>query len=91
MEAYRSNALIHALFVRQVGAGAGRGAGQARRQRVLTRCAAARPQEHDECVKLIDAVLKDTGGACEYAIHVKALIERHRGERPAGDRGWGVA
>ncbi|GBF89419.1 hypothetical protein Rsub_01991 [Raphidocelis subcapitata] len=52
MEASRSNALIHQLYVRQ---------------------------EYDECLKLVDSVLAETGGQCEHAIYVKALIERHRG------------
>lgn len=38
-------------------------------------------QDYEECLKLIESVLEESGGQCEYAIHVKALIERHRGEQ----------
>eukprot|EP00742_Colponemidia_sp_Colp-10_P004412 GILJ01004709.1.p1 GENE.GILJ01004709.1~~GILJ01004709.1.p1 ORF type:complete len:470 (-),score=67.56 GILJ01004709.1:204-1574(-) len=37
-------------------------------------------QEFDECMKVIDDQLKETKGMCEYAIYVKALIERQRGK-----------
>lgn len=36
-------------------------------------------QEFDECTKLVDSVLLESGNQCEYAIYVKALIERQRG------------
>ncbi len=36
-------------------------------------------QEFDECLKLIDTVLEETEGLCEYALYVKALIKRQRG------------
>mmetsp|Transcript_33762 Transcript_33762/g.60952 ORF Transcript_33762/g.60952 Transcript_33762/m.60952 type:complete len:408 (-) Transcript_33762:680-1903(-) len=37
-------------------------------------------QEFTECLKQIETVLKETNGLCEYAIHVKALIQRQRGQ-----------
>lgn len=36
-------------------------------------------EDHDECLKLIDDVLKDCDNLCEYALFVKALIKRQRG------------
>jgi len=36
-------------------------------------------QEYDDCLKLIDAVLKDCRGQSEYPIFVKALIKRQQG------------
>ncbi|KAI8467023.1 MAG: Bardet-Biedl syndrome protein 4 [Monoraphidium minutum] len=36
-------------------------------------------QEYDDCTKLVDSVLEETENQCEYAIYVKALIERQRG------------
>jgi hypothetical protein len=38
-------------------------------------------QQFEECTALIDKVLADSSGRCEYALHVKALIARQRGER----------
>ena len=51
----------------------------------------AAAQEFEECLKLIEQVLEDTDGLCEYAIYVKALIRRQRGKgwgwSPSGDNG----
>lgn len=37
-------------------------------------------QELEECVKLIDQVLEETDGICEYALYTKALIKRQKGQ-----------
>jgi len=37
-------------------------------------------QEFDEAVRLIEQVLEETEGLCEFAIYVKALIKRQRGQ-----------
>lgn len=39
------------------------------------------PQEYEECLKQIEKVLEETDGLCEYAVYVKGLIMRQRGER----------
>jgi hypothetical protein len=41
------------------------------------------PQDFDECLKLIEQVLQETDGLCEFALYVKALIKRQRGEQLA--------
>ena len=37
-------------------------------------------KDYVECETLIDSQLKETGGNCEYALYVKGLVLRHRGE-----------
>merc|ERR1712086_707745 len=37
-------------------------------------------EDHEECLKLIDEVLKECENLCEYALFVKALIKRQRGQ-----------
>jgi Bardet-Biedl syndrome 4 protein len=37
-------------------------------------------QEHKECLAVIEEVLGEFGGLCEYPIYVKALIKRHEGK-----------
>lgn len=37
-------------------------------------------KDHDDCLKLIDDILKDCDDLCEYALFVKALIKRQRGQ-----------
>lgn len=41
-------------------------------------------QELDECLKLIEVVLEETEGLCEFALYVKALIKRQRGQWDPG-------
>uniref|UniRef100_A0A7R9VKW0 Uncharacterized protein n=1 Tax=Chlamydomonas euryale TaxID=1486919 RepID=A0A7R9VKW0_9CHLO len=36
-------------------------------------------QEFDDCLKLIERVLRETDNLCEYALFTKALIQRQRG------------
>ena len=36
-------------------------------------------QDFPSCLRVIDSVLSDTGGQCEYAIYTKALIKRQQG------------
>jgi len=36
--------------------------------------------EYEDCLKLIEASLKETRGQCEYPIYVKALIRRQQGK-----------
>jgi hypothetical protein len=38
------------------------------------------PQEFDECSKIIDQALENSQGKSEYALYVKALIERQQGD-----------
>jgi hypothetical protein len=75
MEEKRSNAHIHSLYVRQV-RGLAKAAGLTEAFDRARLCG----QEHDECLKLVDKVLAETDNRCEYAIYVKGLIERQRGE-----------
>lgn len=37
------------------------------------------PQQFEPCTALIEKVLSDSSGRCEYALHVKALIARQKG------------
>jgi hypothetical protein len=37
-------------------------------------------QQFEECTCLIDRILASTSGSSEYAVYVKALIQRQRGE-----------
>jgi len=38
-------------------------------------------QQFEECTALVDKALAQSNGRCEYALHVKALIARQRGEK----------
>ena len=39
-------------------------------------------QNFDECLKLVEQVLQHSNGTAEYALQIKALIQRQQGERP---------
>lgn len=80
MEGSKSNSVIHQLYVRQV-LGQGIGClGDLTFEQHLTK-GPLDAQDFDECIKLVDLVLEQAGNKCEYAIYVKALIERQRGKR----------
>ncbi|KAL0235384.1 hypothetical protein GEMRC1_001966 [Eukaryota sp. GEM-RC1] len=36
-------------------------------------------QDFDECLSLIESILEESNGLCEYAVYTKALIFRHQG------------
>jgi hypothetical protein len=38
-------------------------------------------QQFEECTALIDRILASTNSSSEYAVYVKALIQRQRGEQ----------
>ena len=40
-------------------------------------------QDFDECLKVIENVLEESGNLCEYALFTKALIKRHNGAKTA--------
>jgi hypothetical protein len=89
MDVARSNAHIHQLYIRQVCEEGRFDQVKAAAQRSRSPHTTNNPtppnhvniqnKELDECIKVIDAVLAETGGQCDYAFHVKGLIERERG------------
>ncbi len=44
-----------------------------------TRASSCRAQEYEECMRIIEKVLRDTENLCEYALYVKGLILRQKG------------
>lgn len=73
------NYLIHQLYVRQVLC---TNVMQKKEQvwMVLQLSHCTLPQQFEGCSSLIEQVLTDSQGQSEYAIHVKALIARQKGE-----------
>jgi hypothetical protein len=83
------NYLIHQLYVRQV---------SSHRQELhhlinkisntFTPLGSMLSQQYEECTSLIDSILTSTNGSSEYALSVKALIQRQRGENRCSGMCW---
>ena len=71
---HRNNFLIHTLYLRQVCVHAFSVAIQ-RRKNVHHSCV----QEYDNCLELVEETIKESQGAAEYPLYVKALIYRQQG------------